>query len=246
MGLILVDSVSGKSAAWNMEEDYKALETISANGSPILHFYNWEMPSATYGYFLNPWDFFYKEGVEKFNLSLAKRPTGGGALFHTNDLSFSIVVPSTHPFYHVNPIFSYHFINQEVVSALKKVGFSYDFQLLHPKKSTRTHFCMLEPTTYDILVDGKKCGGSAQRKTRSALLHQGSLCLDLPSRDLLEGCLKNGKEHMDVLKKTSFCLSQPNILEPQLKDILKKQLFMQFSNFEEKIDPIMYPFLKKI
>ncbi len=62
----------------NMRYDAALLEHLSSEKGPILHFYDWETPSATYGYFMQPERWLNMEEVKKRGLSLARRPTGGG------------------------------------------------------------------------------------------------------------------------------------------------------------------------
>lgn len=202
-----------------MQADADALQEISANDPPILRFYEWEKPSATYGYFLEPEDFFIERQID-----LAKRPTGGGVLFHTDDLAFSLTIPATHPFYSVNPLHSYQAINQCVIDALKSLGFTLKFTLCCPKTSARGSFCMTNPTTYDILVDGKKLCGAAQRKTKTGLLHQGTICFGLPSKELILATVKNGEAHYEHLKETSCCLDK------SIVSTLRRQLVHHFLN----------------
>lgn len=60
-----------------METDAALLQSLIQNPRVILHFYEWETPSATYGYFLDPNLYFNRTGLQKHALRLARRPTGG-------------------------------------------------------------------------------------------------------------------------------------------------------------------------
>ena len=145
---------------------------------PTLHFYGWEGPCATYGHFVRPFDHLH-EGP----LDLAQRPTGGGIIFHTCDLAFSITLPKSHEAYQLNPLESYQWINRRVLNAVDATLLPAD-----PAPITEEHrnFCMAKPTIYDLIIDGRKVGGSAQRRTKEGLLHQGSLILKMPSPEILQ------------------------------------------------------------
>lgn len=193
----LIES-GAKSPSWNMEADQAALENVT---EPFLRFYEWEVPSITYGYFVDPWEFFHEERLKKEKIALARRPTGGGIIFHQDDLAFSLVVPSTHPFYTLNSLPSYQKINRLILQAI-----SLPCHLLETsKEAPRGGFCMAKPTHYDILFAGKKVGGAAQRKTKRGLLHQVSLCLKLPDREWLNKILKE-RQMIEMIYQASFGL----------------------------------------
>lgn len=202
---------------WNMRADEEALSSLIASSTPILRFYEWSVPSATYGYFLNPDDYFDREGLQKHSLALARRPTGGGVIFHTCDFAFSVIVPAGHPFYSLDPLLSYHEINSRVLKAIEKGSLSDDFQC------SPGGFCMAKPTKYDLLLEGRKVGGAAQRKTKKGLLHQGSLYLAHPDPELLHNVLKNGKQVAEEMQASSFPLGL------ELKTSLKNRLSAAFN-----------------
>ncbi|MFS8563928.1 MAG: hypothetical protein LVR00_06280 [Rhabdochlamydiaceae bacterium] len=88
-----------RSAKENMEIDAYLLDTLGDKRDPILHFYEWAGDCATYGYLTNPKDYLDEEGVAARGLSLAKRSTGGGIVFHSWDFAFSVLVPAESPFF---------------------------------------------------------------------------------------------------------------------------------------------------
>lgn len=205
-----------KPPEWNMKADEEALNLAE----PILRFYEWSIPSVTYGYFLNPDDYFDPEGLKKHSLAIARRPTGGGVIFHTSDLAFSLIVPADHPFYSLDPLRSYHEINSRVLEAIKELDFA--GSLSHLDQCSRGGFCMAKPTKYDLLLDGKKVGGAAQRKTKGGLLHQGSIYLAHPDPKMLHEVLKNGKYISEEMQRASFPLGMG--VKAMLKEELKRYL----------------------
>jgi lipoate-protein ligase A len=80
-----------------MELDRALLLDLEGERDPVLHLYDWETDAATYGHFIDPGNFLNIEGVKKNRLDLAKRPTGGGIVFHNCDLAFSVLMPASHP-----------------------------------------------------------------------------------------------------------------------------------------------------
>lgn len=211
----------------NMRLDEEMLFSLDPSGSPILHFYEWQNPSATYGYFLDPGDELDLDAVQKRGISLARRPTGGGIVFHIWDYAFSFLMPAEHPCCHSTPLENYHFVNRCVAEAVRPflTGSS---RLLDFSDGKASSFCMAKPTIYDVLVEGRKVAGAAQRRRKNGYLHQGTISLGFPDQALLEEILLR-KEIIEAMKVYSF-----SPLGPCLEDLrltAKKQLAMLFKRF---------------
>ena len=109
---------SGKcDAAFNMALDEVLLENISQIGKPVLRFYGWTEPAATFGYFQK-----FSE-VERATLlrPLIRRPTGGGIVPHDADWTYSFVVPPNHEWHLLKAIESYRRIHEWIQSAFAKL-----------------------------------------------------------------------------------------------------------------------------
>lgn len=190
----------------NMECDASLLERAREFERPVLHFYEWDGPSATFGHFIDPAQFFH---AEKQNLKIARRPTGGGIIFHIWDMAFSVLVPAHLPEYSTNTLDNYAFVNQAVRGALQ------DFMQLAPSdlvliendavalNASCGHFCMAKPTKYDVLLSGKKVAGAAQRKTKLGFLHQGSISLVLPDAEYLARVLLPNAAVLQAMQQVS-------------------------------------------
>ena len=111
--------MTGKaSAEQNMACDEKLLKSLADNSRSVLHFYKWERDSVTYGYFIDPYVYLVKDEIRKRGIQLARRPTGGGIIFHQCDLAFSVVIPASHPAYSLNTLDNYAFVNTAVIDAV--------------------------------------------------------------------------------------------------------------------------------
>src|SRR3989344_5352362 len=106
------------SAEENMAQDERLLQDLDPNGEPLLHFYRWAGPSLTYGYFVSPDQQINVAEANKYRLALARRPTGGGIVFHIWDLAFSFLMPSDHPAFSLNTLENYRFVNRIVLDAM--------------------------------------------------------------------------------------------------------------------------------
>lgn len=193
-----------------MQKDQDLLETISQEKNPILHFYEWEGPSATYGYFLHPKQFFSMEGIAKTGLQIARRPTGGGIIFHLWDFAFSALIPASHPAFSQNTLQNYATINLCVLSAVEEFLEVRGCELTEEDGQILgegcANFCMAKPTRYDVMLGGKKVAGAAQRKTKDGLLHQGSLSLVMPSKEFLQEVLLSELNVVEAMSRFTFPL----------------------------------------
>lgn len=193
-----------------MQKDQDLLQSLGVEKDPILHLYRWKGLSATYGHFLDPSRFFSMEAVKKKELRLAKRPTGGGIIFHIWDLAFSALIPSTHPFFSQNTLDNYATINKRVLAAieefLQKKGLELTAEDGVVLGEGCANFCMAKPTKYDVMLKGKKVAGAAQRKTKEGLLHQGSISLLMPSKEFLEEVLLAKLNVVEAMNTFTFPL----------------------------------------
>lgn len=227
---------TGKNTAKeNMAYDVELLENLSSAPKAILHLYDWKMPSATYGYFSKPFDYLNSEAVDKHNVNLAKRPTGGGVIFHEYDFAFSFLLSANHPMFSLNTLQSYSLVNTIVANAIK--AFSDDSiapkllsEQVFAQKCDLCKFCMSSLTIYDVTVDGKKVAGAAQRRTKKGLLHQGSVALSIPPDDFLSEIFLQNTAFASAMKSNTFALlSNRNSLDiPGLKTHFSAILCQEF------------------
>jgi len=198
------------SASMLMEKDRLLLEELPGRTKPLLHLYQFAGNSATYGHFVDPYQFFSSECAREQELDLARRPTGGGVIFHLWDLAFSVLVPACSSLFSHNTMENYATVNRPVLRAVqtflqKKEGelSPQDGEILGPGCA---HFCMAKPTKYDVVLEGKKIAGAAQRKTRHGFLHQGSISLLMPSEAWVASVLKPGLNVLDGMLTYTFPL----------------------------------------
>jgi len=193
------------SAEWQMSQDKQLLDALSSQTDLVTRFYEWRAPTITYGCFIDPQQYLKAE-IPGFEM--AKRPTGGGMLFHIHDFPFTVAVPKNHPKFSEDVLENYRFVNEAVVKAIREVLGEHPFQLQERTRSGDfNHFCMATPTRYDILMQGYKIGGAAQRKTAHGFVHQGALFLEAPPWDLLREYLHNGDEAVASMQQTAAFLA---------------------------------------
>ncbi len=185
--------------------DAALLDNADHYDSPILHFYEWKGDCATYGYFADPAALLNLEKVAQRSLSLARRPTGGGMIFHLWDMAFSVLVPAHCAEFSTNTLENYAFINRAVLSSIQEfsegqIPLSLTPEDYSPWDRNCLHFCMAKPTKYDVMWEQKKVAGAAQRKTKKGFLHQGSIALVMPSLEYLEDILLPGTRVKEAMQ----------------------------------------------
>ena len=195
----------------NMQLDTELLADL--RDTPILHLYDWEGPSATYGHFISPEKHLDLAAARQYNLSLARRPTGGGIVFHIWDYAFSFLMPGSHERFSSNTLENYKFVNGIVLEAMKEFFALKESAALIPQTEPAAgdcqNFCMAKPTQYDVVYQGMKIAGAAQRKTKRGYLHQGTISLGAPQKDLLEAILLSKKDVLAAMHRYTFMPAQP-------------------------------------
>ncbi|MEZ5314980.1 MAG: lipoate--protein ligase family protein [Chlamydiales bacterium] len=211
-----------RNAAANMALDSALLADAEYEREATLHFYEWEREAATFGYFIDPKKFLNLEEIVNKKIDLAKRPTGGGIIFHNCDLAFSIIVPASHPAFSNNSLENYAFVNRrvvEIITSMTDLSTHLFVENLEPFDNDCKSFCMAMPTKYDVMIQGKKVGGAAQRKTKYGYLHQGSIAIGSPSEGDLCQVLNQKTKVFDAIRANSFSFLGENWTRKELEEI---------------------------
>jgi lipoyl(octanoyl) transferase len=172
-----------RSAAINMAIDEALFQSARV---PSIRFYRWNSPALSFGYFGRFTD------VANYELErdLVRRWTGGGIVFHGDDLTYSIVIPATDATFRESSMSIYEKVHRALSDALAANGqraalveggdaalrrSEPEWHLRTAQRAVPTDACFANPVHADVLVDGRKVAGAAQRRTRAGLLHQGSI-----------------------------------------------------------------------
>ncbi|HNX58492.1 MAG TPA: lipoate--protein ligase family protein [Spirochaetota bacterium] len=147
----------------NMALDYALLKSVAEKQSPpVLRFYGWANPAITIGYFQSIDEETNRNECRSRGVEIIRRITGGGAVFHADEITYSIVIPSGAPGIPENINDSYPVLLAPIVDALR----DHSVNAVHVPIN-------------DILVDGKKISGSAQVRRDGVLLQHGTIILDM-------------------------------------------------------------------
>ena len=150
-------------AAWNMAVDEALLGESSV---PVLRLYAWSSPAATFGYFQR-----YEEIAAATPLRpLIRRCTGGGLVPHDGDWTYSLIIPPGHDWYALKADESYRRVHDWVSRSMGNGAILAECCDVEGKGR-----CFVGYEKHDVLLEGKKIAGAAQRRNRSGLMIQGSI-----------------------------------------------------------------------
>ena len=156
-------------AAYNMALDEALLENVARLGHPVLRFYGWTEPAATFGYFQK-----YAEIALATHLRpLIRRPTGGGLVPHAADWTYSAVFPPHHEWHSLAAEESYRRVHDWLRLAFAELQVA--TELAPSRRLSLPGQCFAGHEKFDLLWQGKKIAGAAQRRNRLGLLIQGSV-----------------------------------------------------------------------
>ena len=156
-------------AAFNMAMDETLLEAMARLQKPVLRFYGWTEPAASFGYFQK----FCEVARTTALRPLVRRQTGGGLVPHDADWTYSLVFPTNHDWYSLSAIESYQRVHAWIQMAFAELNVSTELALCCRKSEPGQCFVGYEKS--DVLWRGKKIAGAAQRRNKLGLLIQGSV-----------------------------------------------------------------------
>lgn len=205
-----------KNGTENMQIDSDLLDNAieTQRQEPIFRLYGWSPACISLG--RNQKDGFINNSfLQHNNIDVVRRLTGGRALLHDDEITYSFVCPVTYLKNGENVVESYKEISQLLINAFRQVGIELDFG---GEKKYKGHkdYCMLVSTGADLCYKGKKLIGSAQFRKEGFILQHGSILYDF-DKNLLE---KIFKEEVDTSSITSVREINPAITKDEIIDLL--------------------------
>jgi len=165
--------------SWNMAVDEAILE-FATRGEvlPTLRLFAWQPACLSLGYAQSAADA-DRIRLARHGWDLVRRPTGGKAILHTDELTYSVTGPQTEPRLEGSVLESYRRLSAALVEALHLLGISAQTQteVLSTGNEPKGPVCFEVPSNYEITVNGKKIIGSAQARRRAGVLQHGALPL---------------------------------------------------------------------
>jgi lipoate-protein ligase A len=166
----------------NMALDEALLSCFDPGSSlPVLRLYGWSPPAFSIGRFQKPDEVIDLGACARAGISVVRRVTGGGCIFHAEELTYSIVCTPDQVADVGGVKESFRLLCGFLLGAYRRVGlapgFAIDVNSRREKLGQRTPLCFAGTEEYDILVAGRKLGGNAQRRQRGIIFQHGSIPL---------------------------------------------------------------------
>jgi len=164
--------------AWNMAVDEAILESVMRSDSlPTLRLYAWDPPCLSLGR-AQPFTDVDVTRLESHGWEAVRRMTGGRAILHTDELTYSVIAPIDEPRVAGPLLESYNRLAGALLAAVHDLGLPVEMKEGKAEgNGTPNPVCFEVPSTYEITVNGKKLIGSAQARRREGVLQHGSLPL---------------------------------------------------------------------
>jgi len=206
----------------NMQIDEEILSSsINTLSEPVLRLYGWEKPTVTIGRNQSI-DSVNQEYCKNNCIDVVRRPTGGRALLHDKEITYSFVCAASFLKSGQNIISSYKEISEALILGFKTLGIDLyypEYKKVFPKNG----YCMSVSTGSDLSFQDKKLIGSAQYRKNGYILQHGSIILDIDS-EILKNLFNADASGLITLKEINPDLAQqPEIVCEAIK-----------SGFEEK------------
>jgi len=207
---------------------------------PTIRFYQWSPPAVSLGYFQDLEKEIDVDVCKNLGIDIVRRPTGGKAVLHDKELTYSFIIRESHPLVNDSILETYKKISGGMIRGLFYLGIKAELVPLREKlksapsgneaKSEIPHsdiksICFSIPSQYEVQVEGKKIVGSAQVRKKEIVLQHGSLLIEL-EKDKLFSVFNFPSAQIRERLKTKFKATS-------LKEILKRKI--NFSELSEII-----------
>ncbi|HCY1053376.1 TPA: lipoate--protein ligase family protein [Staphylococcus aureus] len=186
-------NTGSKDPYYNMAMDEALLNFVSRGEiDPVIRFYTWNPATLSIGYFQRLQKEIDIDKVKEKAFGLVRRQTGGRGVLHDKELTYSVIVPESHPNMPSTVTEAYRVISQGLLEGFKNLGFDTYFAV--PKtpeerqklKQPRSSVCFDAPSWYELVVEGRKIAGSAQTRQKGVILQHGSILQDIDIDELFD------------------------------------------------------------
>lgn len=186
-------NTGSKNPYYNMAMDEALLNFVSRGEiDPVIRFYTWNPATLSIGYFQRLQKEIDIDKVKEKGYGLVRRQTGGRGVLHDKELTYSVIVPESHPNMPSTVTEAYKIISQGLLEGFKNLGFETYFAIPRSKKERdklkqpRSSVCFDAPSWYELVVEGRKIAGSAQTRQKGVILQHGSILQDIDIDDLFD------------------------------------------------------------
>ena len=180
------------SPSFNMAMDEALLKWHSEKLiPPVIRFYEWEPATLSIGYFQQVHKDIDVDEVRRQGLGFVRRPTGGRAVLHEHELTYSIIVEEDYPNMPQSVTEAYRVLSEGLLLGFRNLGLDAYFSVpdtaekKEDLKKPKSAVCFDAPSWYELVVEGRKVAGSAQTRQKGVILQHGAILLDMDEEKLL-------------------------------------------------------------
>jgi lipoate-protein ligase A len=197
-------------SATNMAID-EAMLILHSQGKipPTVRFYGWNPATLSIGYFQKAEKEIHLEAVQKYGLGFVRRPTGGRAVLHDQELTYSVIVSESHPIVPQSVTEAYRVISMGLLHGFQNLGLEAYFSTPTTEKERealkkpRSAVCFDAPSWYELVVEDRKVAGSAQTRQKGVILQHGSILMDI-DQDMLFDVFRFPSDRIKERLKSNF------------------------------------------
>lgn len=176
------------SPSFNMALDELMLEWVSQKKiGPTIRFYGWSPAAISIGRFQDANEKIDFEQAAANGVGIIRRETGGRAVLHDQELTYSVAVPESHPAMPHSIKEAYLVISRSLLEGFRELGIDAEFAIPETsREKTDSAVCFDKSSWYELLVDGKKAAGSAQMRRKGVILQHGSIPIEIDDVKLFD------------------------------------------------------------
>ena len=190
--LLLTPALGGPD---NMALDVALMARARRTGESVLRVYSWNTPTLSLGRNQRALGVYDAESLARHAVDVVRRPTGGRALLHHREITYSVTAPALS---HENHASDYASINLLLLNALAALGVPAEIAARRARAPLPGALpCFAVPAAGELTVEGRKLAGSAQWRDDGALLQQGSILVD-DDQGIISGLLRDGEDPSPV------------------------------------------------
>ena len=165
----------------NMAIDRELMQRARREGKTFFRLYHWQPSCISLGRGQDPEKVLNMAYIKRKGYDVVMRPTGGSYVLHHGDITYAIATAGHSKCFALPLLRFYRVINQAFYRALRDIGVAENTMHFGAAAFRREHKqkpCFSHHANHEILINGKKILGSAQRRSKDALLQHGSLLVD--------------------------------------------------------------------
>lgn len=211
----ILDTGSGD-GYMNMAVDEALLLAVQDRSrGPTIRFYRWHPPAISLGYFQEAADVVDASSLKEEGVTLVRRLTGGRAVLHQDEITYSMVLPEDWEGIPAGVIESYACLSQGILQGLRSLGLPVKQKEGRDVVKDLSSACFQVPSWYEIQLGAKKIAGSAQTRKKGVLLQHGSIPLTLDVDRLFS--LLTFKDEGEKMRHQAAFLKKATAINQELK-----------------------------